>query len=313
MTARIQAVWSHWSSPLLNTRWSGWPTFRHYLVSFVLSHGLARQHGYQTILITDTSGRDLLADGIQIPFDDLRVDLDALRGYHPLLWNSGKVLAYGLQSEPFIHLDNDVYLWERLPARLTSAPLFAQNPEFAIEQPEYYRISELESLLTGVGGAMLPTEWRWCRELLGDYQRSFNTGIFGGVQFDFIQHYSSMFLKLARALSSRIEFIQSAHSRRHAGTLEMLLPGMLLDYHRGNPGSPFRATRIETLFPTPEAAYLSGESHSYTHLLGGSKRKSAILQRLDLRVKREYPREYERCEEYANYLTDHNTTAHQTR
>jgi hypothetical protein len=149
--------------------------------------------------------------------------------------------------------------------------------------------------------------------LLGDYQRSFNTGIFGGVQFDFIQHYSSMFLKLARALSSRIDFIQSAHSRRHAGTLEMLLPGMLLDYHRGNPGSPFRATRIETLFPTPEAAYLSGESHSYTHLLGGSKRKSAILQRLDLRVKREYPREYERCEEYANYLADYNRPAHQTR
>jgi hypothetical protein len=256
----------------------------------------------------------LLVDGIQIPFDDVRLDLEDLRHYHPSLWNSGKVLAYGLQSEPFIHLDNDVYLWEPLPVQLTSAPLFAQNPEFAIEQPEYYRISELESLITGQDGATLPTEWQWCRGLLGDYQRSFNTGIFGGVRFDFIQHYSIMFLKLARFLSSQSEFIQSPHSRRHAGTLEMLLPGMLVDYHRGNPGSPFRDTRMETLFPTPEAAYLSGESHSYTHLLGDSKRKPGTLRRLDLRVQREYPKEYARCEEYADYLNNNrDTTAHQTR
>lgn len=44
-------------------------------------------------------------------------------------WAYGKLLAYNEQKVPFVHLDNDVFLWKPLPDRILKARLCFQSHE----------------------------------------------------------------------------------------------------------------------------------------------------------------------------------------
>jgi hypothetical protein len=102
----------------------------HHLLSWVLSVCEAVRHYPDTCLVTDTEGARLLVDSLGLPFRHVDLRLDAL---HPACddewWVLGKLTAYAAQTAPFIHLDNDVVLWNALPSAVTAAPVFAQNPE----------------------------------------------------------------------------------------------------------------------------------------------------------------------------------------
>ena len=298
--APVRIVWSHWTKPLINSQASQWPSMRFYLISFILSVGLARQHGYRTVLVTDDKGVGILVDYLGLCFDEVDTQLNALDSSDPVFWNSGKVLAYGLQAEPFIHIDNDVYLWEPLPRNLLRAPLIAQNPEFINEHPDYYRPTELERAIARVRDAQLPKEWRWCRALLHGHQRGYNTGIYGGQDNDFIRYCSGLFFDIVHHPGVADIKKDISNPFQHAGMLEMLLPGVCVDYHQGRPGSPFAHIDVATLFADPEEAYVAGDAVGYTHLLGTSKRNPLLLRKLAARVGQEFPKQYMRCEEYCS-------------
>jgi hypothetical protein len=97
-----------------------------------LSLRLARQHFGETELVTDSAGRDLAAR-FSLPFDNVRTDLDRIGHVDPRLWCYGKLEAYRLQEEPFIHLDFDVFM--KLPVdlgeRFAGKALVFQEWEFA--------------------------------------------------------------------------------------------------------------------------------------------------------------------------------------
>jgi uncharacterized protein DUF6734 len=284
---------------------SQWPSLRYYIISFILSLGLVRRHEYHTVLVTDDKGADLLISSIGLLFDEVTTQLNSLDSTDPTFWNSGKVLAYKLQMEPFVHLDNDVFLWAPLPSRLLQAPMIAQNPEFINEHRDYYRPFELENAVARVKNAQLPDEWRWCRALLHEHQRSYNTGIYGGRDLGFIRHCAELYSGIA--YHPRINDIKQhlSNPSQHAGMLEMLLPGMCIDYHRGRQGSPFSHIDAATLFTDPEEACIAGEKIGYTHLLGASKKNPDLLGRLVARVSRDYPQQYKRCEEYCRRAASH--------
>jgi hypothetical protein len=70
---------------------------------------------------------------------------------NPDFWNLGKILNYSLQEEPFIHLDNDLYLWSALPERLARA-VIAQNPEGSDNWGFVYRPELLQQAIRAVSG-----------------------------------------------------------------------------------------------------------------------------------------------------------------
>lgn len=150
------------------------------MISFILSLGLARRHGYRTVLVTDDKGGDLLVNSLGLQFDEVTSQLNSLDSTDPTFWNSGKVLAYNLQESPFVHIDNDVFLWAPLPSRLLHSPVISQNPEFINDHLDYYRPSELEAAVARVKGAQLPVEWRWCRGLLRSPRGVIILGFMGG-------------------------------------------------------------------------------------------------------------------------------------
>jgi len=291
------AVWSHWSKPFATRVGAGWPTLAHYLMACVLSVETARVHFEGTRLVTDPIGAEMLVDGAGLKFDDVRLDLSEIDECDPDWWNLGKVQAYRVQDEPFVHMDNDVFLWRGLPERLLKADVLAQCPEHFTEWSDYYQLGELEAVRRCPYG-WLPKEVEWCRSLYGTHQVSLNTGIYGGHRIDFIRYCAELMFEMLEHRGNRETMANIGDKARVAGMLEMFLPAACLEYHAVRRHSPFSTVQVATLFDSEERAYTDGEAKFYTHMIGLSKSKPASARKLASRVQSQYPQHYERCMEY---------------
>lgn len=287
-----KAVWSHWSKPFKkNTTWSD---KKYLLLSCALSLETARQHYPETILITDDEGVKMLVDKMGLPYTHVSTELNALNECSIDLWNMGKLYAYRAQTEPFLHLDQDVYLWKPLPDKLSNAAVFAQNPEHFTEDSDYYLPAEFENAINDDGG-WLPDEWKWCRSIFGDFQKSINTGIFGGNNLEFIQYAVNLTIATIEHQNNAKALSSIGHPEKVVGMLEQFIPAACLDYHCDRKDSPFSNIKVECLFESAEEAYEKANQLGYTHLIGPSKKSQELIALLEKRVKEYYPQYYERC------------------
>ena len=68
-------------------------------------------------LYTDTVGKKILIDKLNLPYDRVHLVFDNNDFMDSLpneLWAISKIYTYSLQNEPFIHVDGDFILWENL-------------------------------------------------------------------------------------------------------------------------------------------------------------------------------------------------------
>ena len=244
---------------------------------------------------------EMLVDGVGLEFDDVRLDLSELDDCNPDWWNLGKVQAYRVQDEPFVHIDNDAFLWGGLPERLMKADVLAQCPEHFTDASDYYQLAELEAV-RGYPHGWLPKEVEWCRSLYGVHQISLNTGIYGGHRVDFIQYCAELMFEILEHRGNREAMANIDDKARASGMLEMFLPAACAEYHAVRRYSPFRTVEVATLFDSEEQAYTDGAARSYTHVIGRSKSKPTFSCKLESRVRSHYPRHYERCVEYFRSL-----------
>lgn len=80
-------------------------------------------------MITDLKGNETLIKLLKLPYDTVRIELDSLNHYHEDLWALGKIYSYGIQNEPFIHVDSDVFVWKKFDKSILETNLIAQNIE----------------------------------------------------------------------------------------------------------------------------------------------------------------------------------------
>jgi hypothetical protein len=290
----MRAVWSFWSRPFAAGQRKVWRSEKHHLLAWALSVETARRHLPTTSLITDSEGARLLLDGLRLPFDEVSTELDALAASDPGWWTLGKLHAYRAQERPFVHIDNDVFLWKPLPPRLLAAPLIVQNPEaFAFDGFSWYQPAAVEAAVRKVGG-WLPEEWRWQSERrVGS---ALCCGILGGHRVDFISHYADLAIRIVEHTPNKAAWTDEAAKGTDSVLVEQYLLSACLDYHRAHPGSSFRDVELQCLFADdaeafdPEAAGRAG----YTHLIAGAKRDPKLAARLEARVQRDHPQHHDR-------------------
>ena len=121
----MRAVWSLWRLPCRSGSGSRWGHEKYDCLSWLLSVGVARRHFSSLALHADDDGARLLIDELGLAFDHLSLSLNSLHNADSEWWMQGKLLTYSQQQEPFVHIDSDVYLFNPLPARITSAPVLA--------------------------------------------------------------------------------------------------------------------------------------------------------------------------------------------
>jgi hypothetical protein len=295
----MRAVWSFWSKPFREGRESIWKSRLDHLLAWVLSVESARKHYPETALHTDDEGARMLVDGIGLEFVEVSTDLNALADHDPEWWALGKLWAYRAQREPFVHIDYDAFLWKRLPARMESAPILAQNPEYFVTGASYYKPELLERAILGDGGGWLPGEWLWYRAT-GGVQRAESCGIVGGTHVEFIRHYAAEAIAMIEHPRNRERWALLADRSEHNVLIEQYFLSACIEYHRHREGSPYRALDVEYLFTSLDDAFMPGRAAEmgYTHLIADSKRNDDIASRLRKRVMRDYPEMYGRCVEY---------------
>jgi hypothetical protein len=291
----MRAVWSFWTKPFEAQYHSLWLSPLHHLLSWVLSVQTARRHYTRTALLTDDEGARLLVDRVGLQFDEVSTELNALHAHDPGWWTLGKVYAYRAQTEPFVHVDSDVYLWKPLPERVASAPVFAQNPEY-FDEGFPYRPDSLETTLAEGGAIWLPAEWVWYRSD-GMRPRGECCGLFGGQHVDFIRHFAEQAIRLVEHPDNQPGWSKVDDKFTKSLLYEQYFLSACVEYHRAHRASPYHGVEIRYLFNSVRESFQTERAAQlgYTHLLAQTKLNKEVMALLEERVKRDHPDYYERC------------------
>ena len=131
----------------------------------------------------DNSSKKILIDILQLPYDNVICNLDKLNTYHSQLWALPKIYAYSQQKSPFLHVDGDVFVWQKFDENLLTSNLIAQNVEAATI---YYDtiMKSLESSLIYFPNEII-VERKQRNPIL-----AYNAGIFGGKDINFFREYT---------------------------------------------------------------------------------------------------------------------------
>jgi hypothetical protein len=175
----VQTFWTAGRDPLKYA--FGWSHPEYNLMSWALSCLSLREHYDEVALYTDQEGYDVLINKLHLPYTEVNVvyDKNLCLPHH---WAYAKIKTYSMQTKPFIHVDGDVYLPHPIPEDIANAPLIAQNREIGTE---YYR-SIIDRLLI-YPEIILP---EYVQKGLSEQSvPSYNMGLFGGCDLDFIQRY----------------------------------------------------------------------------------------------------------------------------
>lgn len=281
----MRAVWSFWSKPYQERKGRSWGGPREHMLAWGLSLRLARQHYPETVLVTDTPGKTLLVDRLGLDFTEVSTELDRLRTVDPGWWALGKLVAYSIQTGPFVHLDTDVFLWRPLPGWLASAPVFVQCPEdhaFGQGRCDPRQIA----VLFESRGLSLPAEWEFAVSQAGSRFREESCGILGGNRLDFIRYYAQTAIDLVTSPAHDAAWAELPNKDGFNMLMEQFWLAACVLYHRFAPESPFRGVTVQHLFATIGEAFQPQVSarFGFTHLLGDSKAHPEVSLRLERRV-----------------------------
>jgi len=295
----VRAVWSFWSEPYRGGHGSPWLSDYHMRLAWCLSVELARRHYPDTALVTDTAGARLLVDQLKLPFGRVSLELNKLKGRDPDWWALGKLYAYRRWGAPFVHIDSDVFLWERLPDELEAAPVFAQSPEpFDPDAGGHgYPLRAVERALSAEPGGFVPEPWCWYAARPGPLTAA-NCGIVGGQHTALLRAFADLGVRTVEAPENARAWAAWGDKGFCNVLVEQFLLSAVVEHRRAHPELEIdRDLSVSYLFPTEAAAYdpRAATAAGYTHLIGGAKRNPDLMADLEARVTADFPELAARC------------------
>ena len=112
----MNIIMSLWTKPCVDGKSHGFRSVEEMIESLILSVNVAKKHYPDIHFYTDKLGYEWIKPHLdQLPFTKIEVCLDDFNWVPDVYWSFVKVYVYTLQKEPFIHIDNDVFLWDKIP------------------------------------------------------------------------------------------------------------------------------------------------------------------------------------------------------
>lgn len=271
----VQTFWSAGKSPLRHN--FGWFSAQHHIMSWALSCLKIKEYYDDVELYTDSNGYDILVNCLKLPYSSVHCCYDSFEYQHPHLWALPKVKTYAAQTSPFIHIDGDVFIWEKFSFQLESAPLIAQNFE---KGTSYYGeiMAGLKEKLRFIPGCLRV-------ELAKPSVSAYNAGILGGSDYLFFKEYAETAIEFigknsGSCLSSNMNVLFEqvlfyVMSRERDKTVSCLLSGQIEDngYSQRDFGD-FTAVPYRL---------------KYLHLIGSNKRNKVTCDMMSRTLLLHYP------------------------
>ena len=276
----VQTFWTAGQDPLKHS--FGWSHPQYNLMSWALSCLSLREHYDDVELYTDSAGYHILIEVLGLPYTKTHVVFDDFKCM-PHHWALAKIKTYSMQTEPFIHVDGDVYLPQPLPKAIEAAPLVAQNREIGTQ---YYR-KMLDDGLLCYSDVYIPENIKG--EVLEDSVLSFNMGFFGGRDIGFIDLYCREAFNFfdRNKLNDPCSFLSNVNCNVF---VEQILFAILTKIH----GKPVMTITNESIrdngYTVKEFCDLFHyDIYRYFHILGGHKKNSIVLDDLYKILLSRYP------------------------
>lgn len=182
-------IHSYWSKPYFTVESDkgGWNKKIFHYMSCALSCLKFREF-HNIELITDKKGKEIFIDKIGLPYDNVIVTLDDLNDYPEYLWAIGKLYTYSIMKDPFIHVDNDIFIWQPLPDELFKSELVSHNLEKAYPHNKTF-FTDILNKFNYVPQVLIDSF------KLNNEVHEINAGILGGKDLNFIKDYCRIAFK----------------------------------------------------------------------------------------------------------------------
>lgn len=280
----MRIIQSFWTKPSLcysedeNARFNGgWSHQKYAFYSFALSALTIKKHYNFVELYTDNYGLELFRDVLQLPYNKIHVSLNSLDNYNPKLWAIGKLISCSIQEEPFLHLDNDIFLWDKLNYNESNFDIIAQN--FEIDYPNY----------TNAFNFILKN-FNWIpNEIKETYTKNnkilaYNAGVIGGKNFEFFKELKQ---KAFKFIDENIEFLEK---------MDIGIFNTIFEQQLGYALTEKNKLKIQFLFDNVEANFGQVLDFSsvpicskYIHCIGSAKKSIFATEQIEARLAYHFP------------------------
>lgn len=252
--------------------------------SWALSCLELRQHYDKVELVTDRLGKIILIDKLGLPYTSVSVELNKIDRYDDKLWALGKLHTYGMQQEPFLHVDSDIFIFRPFGKDIAMAPLAAQNREMS--EPTYNAtFTDIEKYFLYVPSYLKEAAQQ-------EYLPACNLGIIGGRDIPFLQQYVA---ESFRFLHENLDIINYLSNVIDLSGLNIMLEQAVF-YHLARQ----HGKEITYLFPDNNIPpglglfYKAGINKGFVHTVGAYKRDLVVYTMLQDQLRTKYPEYYHR-------------------
>jgi hypothetical protein len=161
----------------------GWLDKKYNYMSWALSCLQFKKFYDKVELVTDSLGYDLLINKLELPYTNVDVSLDHLNDYNPDLWALGKIYAYSIQKEPFIHADGDIFVYKKFDDSFENSALICQNIEKGFD---FYNgvFKSIEENFDYIPDYLIESK------IKNNQIIAVNAGLLGGSHLDFFKEYT---------------------------------------------------------------------------------------------------------------------------
>lgn len=271
----IQTFWSGNKDPLKNNY--GWSSIESHYLGWILSVNQLLSFYDEVELYTDMAGYEVLIKQLKLPYTKVHIVLDELNDFPDNFWAIAKVKVYSMQKEPFLHVDGDVFIWERFDEKLLRSNLIAQNLE---RTTEYY-----SSCWNLISPKLIFKPQELIEYELGS-NYACNMGVFGGNKIEFLREYSERALNFVS--ENKLIWNEIKELNFNVFFEQVLFGQMVLN------------TNEDVSFLIKEEIYDNGyrefgdfdkvpNTISYLHLLGDFKRDPNTCKMMECYVLNYYP------------------------
>lgn len=275
----IQTLWNE--TTITNIK-AGWYSPEYHLMSWALSCLQLRSFYESVELYVDAHNAKLFVDELCLPYTKINIIGDDFRLPEKRLWALPKLYTYSRQTEPFLHVDGDVFIFEAFDEKLLQSALIAQNAEVA---SAYY--TNMQKQLTS-NLEYFPDCVR--KDFCSHFPiTAVNAGILGGNDLAFIKKYC----KLAFSYIERNKLVLA---NINAGIFNVFFEQHLFYSLAAKEDKEICFLIDEIIDDNNYVGF--GNFHdvphkkTYLHLLGGYKRSALVCNQLAFRLREKYPEYY---------------------
>ncbi len=196
----MKPIMSFWSVPYLQNKHNKWIHEESFNLSWILSvESITKKYG-KPFLYTDDAGEKFLTQKLNLKFESIDKSLNDLDSKYCSFFSLGKIFAIGVQDEPFIHFDYDLYIFDIIPRELfQNGLLFQREAVINFNKNINHSGSPIHRPDLLINKDYVP-DW-WKNGYRNNMFKIFQTGIIGGTNIEFFTEYSNSIFNIINSAS----------------------------------------------------------------------------------------------------------------